>query len=81
MPVTCGKVGSGHLLNRVGISESEVQIMSKERRVTNRPVELAKIGSVEFIDLPTGHWPQFTRPAELARRHPVRSGALRSPGL
>jgi pimeloyl-ACP methyl ester carboxylesterase len=28
--------------------------------------ELAMIGSVELVDLPTGHWPQFTRPAELA---------------
>lgn len=28
--------------------------------------ELAKIDSVELVDLPTGHWPQFTRPAELA---------------
>jgi pimeloyl-ACP methyl ester carboxylesterase len=28
--------------------------------------ELARIGSVELVDLPTGHWPQFTRPAELA---------------
>jgi hypothetical protein len=22
---------------------------------------------VEYIDLPTGHWPQFTKPAELGR--------------
>jgi pimeloyl-ACP methyl ester carboxylesterase len=29
--------------------------------------ELAKIRSVDFVDLPTGHWPQFTRPAELGR--------------
>ena len=29
--------------------------------------ELAKIRDVEDIDLPTGHWPQFTRPAELGR--------------
>ena len=29
--------------------------------------ELAKIRNVDYIDLPTGHWPQFTRPAELAR--------------
>jgi pimeloyl-ACP methyl ester carboxylesterase len=29
--------------------------------------ELAKIRDVEYADLPTGHWPQFTRPAELAR--------------
>jgi pimeloyl-ACP methyl ester carboxylesterase len=28
--------------------------------------ELARIESVEFVDLPTGHWPQFTRPADLA---------------
>jgi pimeloyl-ACP methyl ester carboxylesterase len=28
--------------------------------------ELAQIKSVEFVDLPTGHWPQFTRPVELA---------------
>ncbi len=27
--------------------------------------ELARIRAVEYIDLPTGHWPQFTRPVEL----------------
>jgi pimeloyl-ACP methyl ester carboxylesterase len=27
--------------------------------------ELASIRQAEFIDLPTGHWPQFTRPADL----------------
>ena len=29
--------------------------------------ELAKVRDVTFVDLRTGHWPQFTRPAELAR--------------
>jgi pimeloyl-ACP methyl ester carboxylesterase len=29
--------------------------------------ELAKIRDVDYIDVPTGHWPQFTRPAELGR--------------
>jgi pimeloyl-ACP methyl ester carboxylesterase len=29
--------------------------------------ELAKIRSVEIVDLPTGHWPQFTRPRDLAQ--------------
>jgi pimeloyl-ACP methyl ester carboxylesterase len=29
--------------------------------------ELAKIREVGYIDLPTGHWPQFTRPRELGR--------------
>ena len=27
--------------------------------------ELARVHEVEYVDLPTGHWPQFTRPAEL----------------
>jgi pimeloyl-ACP methyl ester carboxylesterase len=29
--------------------------------------ELARIRSVELVDLPTGHWPQFTRPTDLAQ--------------
>jgi len=29
--------------------------------------ELEKIREVTHVDLPTGHWPQFTRPEELAR--------------
>ncbi len=29
--------------------------------------ELARIREVDYIDLPTGHWPQFTRPADLGR--------------
>jgi pimeloyl-ACP methyl ester carboxylesterase len=29
--------------------------------------ELARIREVDYIDLPTGHWPQFTRPEELGR--------------
>lgn len=29
--------------------------------------ELAAMHDVEYVDLPTGHWPQFTRPAELGR--------------
>lgn len=29
--------------------------------------ELAKLTDVEFVDLPTGHWPQFTKPVELAQ--------------
>jgi pimeloyl-ACP methyl ester carboxylesterase len=29
--------------------------------------ELARIRDVEYVDLPTGHWPQFTKPAELAQ--------------
>jgi pimeloyl-ACP methyl ester carboxylesterase len=27
--------------------------------------ELAKVHDAELVDLPTGHWPQFTKPAEL----------------
>jgi pimeloyl-ACP methyl ester carboxylesterase len=29
--------------------------------------ELAKVRDVSYIDLPTGHWPQFTRPKELGQ--------------
>jgi pimeloyl-ACP methyl ester carboxylesterase len=29
--------------------------------------ELAAMTNYELVDLPTGHWPQFTKPAELAR--------------
>jgi hypothetical protein len=29
--------------------------------------ELAAVKQVDYIDLPTGHWPQFTRPDDLAR--------------
>jgi pimeloyl-ACP methyl ester carboxylesterase len=29
--------------------------------------ELAKVRDVEYVDLPTGHWPQFTRPKELGQ--------------
>ncbi|HVF05300.1 MAG TPA: alpha/beta hydrolase [Frankiaceae bacterium] len=28
--------------------------------------ELAKLRDVEYVDLPTSHWPQFTKPRELA---------------
>ena len=27
--------------------------------------ELGRIRDVDYVDLPTGHWPQFTKPAEL----------------
>ena len=27
--------------------------------------ELARINDLDLVDLPTGHWPQFTKPAEL----------------
>ena len=29
--------------------------------------ELGRIRDVDFIDLPTGHWPQFTRPVPLSQ--------------
>jgi pimeloyl-ACP methyl ester carboxylesterase len=29
--------------------------------------ELSKVRDVDYIDLPTGHWPQFTRPRELGQ--------------
>jgi hypothetical protein len=29
--------------------------------------ELARVRDIEYVDLPTGQWPQFTRPEELGR--------------
>lgn len=29
--------------------------------------ELARVRDVDYVDLPTGHWPQFTRPEDLGR--------------
>jgi pimeloyl-ACP methyl ester carboxylesterase len=29
--------------------------------------ELARIRDVDYVDLPTGHWPQFTKPGELGQ--------------
>lgn len=40
--------------------------------------ELAPIRDVEYVDLTTGHWPQITRPTDLAdvilRRSPAAGG-------
>jgi pimeloyl-ACP methyl ester carboxylesterase len=36
--------------------------------------ELAKIREVDYVDLPTGHWPQFTRPRELGSTILARVG-------
>lgn len=38
--------------------------------------ELGAMKDVTYVDVPTGHWPQFTKPAELA--HAI-TAALRSP--
>jgi pimeloyl-ACP methyl ester carboxylesterase len=37
--------------------------------------ELAKVRDVSFVDLPTGHWPQLTRPADLAQEILASIGA------
>jgi pimeloyl-ACP methyl ester carboxylesterase len=39
----------------------------KEWMAAGHLEELARIRHVDFVDLPTGHWPQFTRPQELGR--------------
>ena len=43
--------------------------MIREWMEQNHPAvrELGKIRDVDYIDLPTGHWPQFTQPEELGR--------------
>ena len=38
------------------------ELMGKDHSYT---AELAKVHDVKIVDLPTGHWPQLTKPAEL----------------
>jgi pimeloyl-ACP methyl ester carboxylesterase len=40
--------------------------MSTDHPYAASLAELAKINDVALVDLPTGHWPQFTRPRDLA---------------
>ena len=40
--------------------------MAADHPYADYVAELAKIADVELVDLPTGHWPQFTRPRDLA---------------
>ena len=45
--------------------------------------EFTRLRNVTYVDLPTGHWPQFTKPAELADlilAQPPLSGATDDPG-
>lgn len=44
---------------------SEIQELLEQKHAYVR--ELAKVRDVEYVDLRTGHWPQFTRPEELGR--------------
>src|SRR3984885_14921484 len=43
--------------------------------------ELAKIHDVEYVDLPTGHWPQFTRPEDLGQALLASVGPPRKSGV
>ena len=55
VPVTaiCPEYTAADLQEWIAGGESSVQ-------------EFARIADVTYVDLPTGHWPQFTKPAELA---------------
>jgi hypothetical protein len=36
--------------------------------VDARPARIARaVSAVEYVDLPAGHWPQFTRPSDLGQ--------------
>lgn len=49
------------------MSEAELRaVMDPEHEWAEFFSELAGIRDLEIVELPTGHWPQFTKPAELA---------------
>ena len=41
--------------------------------------ELARVKHVDYVDLPTGHWPQFTKPVQLGQAIVAALGDLTSP--
>lgn len=43
--------------------------------------ELARVKDVEYVDLPSGHWPQFTRPDDLAWVIQTAAGQAESPPI
>ena len=56
VPVTviCPEFSAGQLKAWIDAGEPSVQ-------------EFTKLRDVEYVDLPTGHWPQFSRPDDLGR--------------
>lgn len=42
--------------------------------------EVARLDEVEFVDLPTGHWPMWSRPRDLADVIAIAAGQLGSQG-
>jgi pimeloyl-ACP methyl ester carboxylesterase len=57
-------------------------VMLREWMAQGHPyvAELARIREFDYIDLPTGHWPQFTRPADLSRAILASLGPARPGG-
>jgi pimeloyl-ACP methyl ester carboxylesterase len=69
--VGAGPLGDGEAINDVRVSE-------RASAGADRPghpyvAELAAMRDIEYVDLPTGHWPQFTKPAGWRRRFWPRS--------
>jgi hypothetical protein len=63
-PCQCSKAASPPVL--LTAANDTVRAFGRARAMA--PVrEFTKIRYVEYLDLPTGHWPQFTRPEELGR--------------
>jgi hypothetical protein len=56
-------------LQQAGQRTHALTLPGMESREQGHPYvrELAKIRDVSYVDLPTGHWPQFTRPRELGQ--------------
>jgi len=68
--VDSGPLGEGGVINdEFPVENGEVPLPDWSWVGQGHPYvgELAKIRDVDYIDLPTGHWPQFARPEELGR--------------
>ena len=56
MPLGDGRCSSAQLRGWIGVQLDRGHLCV---------AELAVMRDVDYIDLPTGHWPQFTKPAQL----------------
>jgi hypothetical protein len=59
----------GRVLEDAGVRVRALTLPGLEWTALGEPglAELAAMRDVEYVDLPTGHWPQFTRPRELGQ--------------
>ena len=68
-PLEHGEVGDPEELERVLVHELELSSQVLAEMAHPGPplhTELGEVEDLAYVDLPTGHWPMFSRPRDLA---------------